>query len=591
MTHSPAPAPAPTEPATRSGTLAAMATGFARRGGAAALRAPCDEGPVECSYLELDRRVRELARRLIGLGIEPGDRVAILGTTTPEWTVADLGVLATGAIVVPIYHTNAPVECAYVLSHSGARAVLCENDGQVARVESIRARCPALEHVLTFGGGDQGPLVDEGEVDARAAGVTPDDVATIVYTSGTTGPPKGCRLTHANLVAAMDGSVLRLGLDDSAVIFLFLPLAHVLARITQLVTLDVGGTLAYWRGDGAKVLDDLKAMSPTHVPAVPRIFEKIRTRALTTAQDGSRLERRVFDWALATGAAMRAAERAGTSGSWLRARHAIADRLVLARVRDLFGGRLEVALTGAAPIDPDVLAFFDACGVRVLEGYGLTETCASGTLNAPAAHRFGTVGRPLDGMECAIAADGEIRLAGPIVFAGYHDDPTATAAVTDGRWLLTGDLGELDDDGFLRVTGRKKDLIITSSGKNISPANIEAALRESRWVSQAVVIGDHRPYLVALLTLDSDEAPALAAEVGMECEPGAMAIDDRVRAVLQIDVDRANERFARIEQIKRFSVLRHDISQADGELTPSLKVKRQAVADHHLTDIDTLYAR
>jgi long-chain acyl-CoA synthetase len=381
----------------------------------------------------------------------------------------------------------------------------------------------------------------------------------------------------------------RLQLDGEAVVFLFLPLAHVLARVTQLVTLDVGGTLAFWSGDSTQLLDDLAALRPTHVPAVPRVFEKVRTRALAAAEDAPAPKRRLFDWALATGGRMRAAEREGGASVLLRAQHAVADRLVLSRVRRLFGDRLQVALTGAAPIARDVLDFFDACGVLVLEGYGLTESCAAGTLNTVDAHRFGTVGRPLPGTEVVIAPDGEILLRGPHVFAGYHGRPDATAEVLDDGWLLTGDLGELDGDGFLRITGRKKDLIITSSGKNIAPAVIEAALRESRWISQAVVAGDERPYLVALLTLDPEEAPALAAELGIAADLAAMARDDRVVARVQAEVDAVNQRFARIEQVKRFAILDHDLTQADDELTPTLKVKRRRVTVRYADAIRALY--
>ncbi len=288
---------------------------------------------------------------------------------------------------------------------------------------------------------------------------------------------------------------------------------------------------------------------------------------------------------------MRAAEASGRGpGRVLRAEHALADRLVLSKVRALFGQRLEIAVTGAAPISRDVLDFFDACGVRILEGYGLTESCAAATLNTPDAFRFGTVGRPLPGTEVDIAPDGEIRLRGPNIFPRYHEDPEATAAALDGDWLLSGDLGEVDADGFLRITGRKKDLIITSSGKNVTPANIEAALRESRWVSQAVVVGDNRPYLVALLTLDPDEVPALAERLGLAPDAAAMARDPQVHALLEQDVELANQRFARIEQIKRFAILDHDLTQAGGELTPTLKVKRKVVTDRLADQIQALYA-
>ena len=302
------------------------------------------------------------------------------------------------------------------------------------------------------------------------------------------------------------------------------------------------------------------------------------------------LHRAAFRWALREGLRFRRAGRTGSPGRLARARYAAADRLALSRVRALFGDRLVFAMCGAAPIGPEVLEFFDACGILILEGYGLTESCAAGTVNAPRDVRFGSVGRPLPGTEVAIAPDGEILLAGPHIFAGYHGKPEATAETLDGRWLRSGDLGMVDADGYLHITGRKKDLIITSSGKNISPENLESALRETRWVSQAVVAGEGRPYLVALLTLDPDEAAELAAELGIDPDPAAMARDARVRAAVAADVDRVNAQFARIEQIKKFEILERDLSQDEGELTPTLKVKRSAVHRHFADDVAALYA-
>jgi long-chain acyl-CoA synthetase len=356
-----------------------------------------------------------------------------------------------------------------------------------------------------------------------------------------------------------------------------------------MVSLDVGATLAFWSGDSRRLVDDVAAAKPTHFPSVPRIFEKIHTRALARGQEGRAVQRRLFAWAVATGRRARTELRAGTASPSLRAQHAVADRLVLSRIRDLFGGRLELALTGAAPIPLEVLEFLDACGVTVLEGYGMTETCAAATLNRPDNLRLGTVGVPLPGTGVEIADDGEIMLSGPNVFKGYHRDEEATRAVFEGDAVHTGDLGEVDDDGFLRITGRKKDIIITSSGKNITPTNIENALRESRWVSQAVVHGDNRSYLVALLTLDPDEAQALADVLGVDGDLKTMAAHPRVREALQRDVDAANARFARIEQVKRFVVLEQDLSQAAGELTPTMKVKRSVVEQRYADEFAALY--
>jgi long-chain acyl-CoA synthetase len=593
---------ASTPHATGASTVAAMALSSAARHRGAALRFARGEGWAELSYEELGQAVREIARGLIALGIEPGDRVSILSSTRAEWTLADLGALCAGAVVAPIYHTNSPEECRYILEHAESRLVLCEDAEQASKVEQVRERCPRLEHVVTFDGSGRDTIslaelrgrareVDPAEPDRIASGIQPEDTATIVYTSGTTGPPKGCITTHANVMQTARMYEQQLDLGPGMVAFMFLPLAHSLARVTQMVILDVGATIAYWRGDPKVVLEDLAHTRPTHVPSVPRVFEKVHTRALAGVEEGGRAKRAIFDWALATGRRVRELEHRGRRpGALLRGRHALADRLVLSKVRGLFGPDIRLALTGAAPIARDVLDFFDACGVLVLEGYGMTETTAAATLNTPAGFRFGTVGRALPGTELSIAADGEILMRGPNVFRGYFRDEGATReTMTEDGWLRSGDLGSLDEDGYLRITGRKKDLVITSSGKNISAANVEAALREIRWVSQAVVYGDNRPYLVALLTLDPDELPALAERVGAEADAAALAGDERVRAELWREVEEVNSGFARIEQVKRFTILDHDLTQEGGELTPTMKVKRAVVYREYADAFDSLY--
>jgi long-chain acyl-CoA synthetase len=556
-----------------------------------ALRFPRGDGWAEMSYAELGVAVREIARGLIALGIRPGDRVSILSGTRPEWTLADLGALCAGAVVAPIYHTNSPEECRYVLDHAESRLVFCENAEQAAKVEEVRNLCPALEHVVRFDGSGKGTIsldqlraraeaVDASALDDIAALIQPDDMATIVYTSGTTGPPKGCITTHRNCMATAEMYEEQLAFDPGEpVVFMFLPLAHSLARMTQMLALDVGGTIAYWRGDPKVVLDDLAATRPTHVPSVPRVYEKVYTKALAGVEEAGRLKRGIFHWALGTGRRVRGLQHQGrTPNGLLRRRYALADKVVLSKVRGLFGPDIKLALTGAAPIAQDVLEFFDACGVLILEGYGMTETTAAATLNTPEGFRFGTVGRALPGAEMAIADDGEVLMRGPHVFPGYFRNDDATRETfTDDGWLRSGDLGAIDAEGYLRITGRKKDLIITSSGKNISAANLESALREIRWVSQAVVYGDNRPYLVAVLTLDPDEVPALAARIGVEAHPAVMAKDERVHAELAREVEAANENFARIEQVKRFTILDRDLTQDDGELTPTMKVKRAVV--------------
>jgi len=585
---------------TATPTLAGLADSAAARYSGVALRYKAAGGWEEMSYSRLGQTVREIAKGLIALGIERGDRVSILGNTRPEWTLSDLGALAAGTTVAPIYHTNSEDECVYVLTHSEARLLFCEEE-QLGKVAAIRDRCPNLEHVIAFSGSidgsislaemrERGSSVTDADLDARIDSVAPNDVATLVYTSGTTGPPKGCMLTHANLRATMDMYRQQIDFSEGHTVFMFLPLAHSLARVTQMVSIDVGATIAYWERDPSKLLANLAEVRPSHLPSVPRVFEKIYTAALDGIEEQQFAKRMVARWALETARRARAVERRGKElGRLSRKRRDVADRIVLGKVRELFGGQLQLALTGAAPIARDVLEFFDSCGIPILEGYGMTESCAAATLNTKDAQRFGTVGRPLPKTQVKADVDGELLLYGPHVFAGYFKDPDSTSKTLEDGWLRTGDLGSVDPDGFVSITGRKKDLIITSSGKNISPTNIENQLKESRWISEAVVYGDRRPYLVALINLDPDELRALAEKTGASPDLPSMAADPRVREEIQREVDRANEHFARIEQVKRFRILDRDLSQATGELTPTLKVKRGVVYDKYATELAELY--
>ncbi len=560
----------------------------------------------QISYPELVTTARRIARGLIALGVEPGERVSILSDTRAEWTLADAGSFCAATVVAPIYQTNSPQECEYVLSHSEATAVFCEDADQVAKIEQIRDHCPALEHVIVLTGVAPGAMtldeliqagtdVPDHDVDERVAAVSPDSMASLVYTSGTTGPPKACILTHRNFTEATHALEERLDLTRTRSpleFFMFLPLAHVFARIVEVFTLDLGGTLIYWQRDPVRLLDDLREARPTYFPSVPRVWEKIYTAATTGIADAPRPKRVLFGWALGVGRRMRDRERVGADPGWtLAVQHRLADRLVLSKVRDLFGGRLELAVSAAAPISPEVVRFFDACGILLLEAWGMTETCAAGTINTDREMKIGTIGRPVPTVEMRVAEDGELLARGPNIFSGYFKNESATRETLTDGWLATGDLGAIDAEGFVTITGRKKDLIITSSGKNITAANVENALKQNRWISEAVVFGDNRPYLVALVTLDPDEAPKLAAQLGVSPDLATMAGDERVRQEIQRGVDAVNLRFARIEQVKRFAILDRQLTQEDGELTPTLKVKRARVYDEFAEEFAALYER
>jgi long-chain acyl-CoA synthetase len=558
---------------------------------------------VSKTFAEVGEIVRSLSLGLIDLGIAPQDKVAILANTRPEWTYFDFAALSAGAIVVPIYQTNSAEECRYVLENSDARAVVVEDADQLAKVRAVRDRCPELEHVILIEGSApdaismeavaaRGAPRPESEWEERWRAVAPDDVCTFIYTSGTTGPPKGCIISHGNYRAMLDMvNAVSVNTDDD-VTYLFLPLAHSFALLIQLGSFDLGATLAYWERDPLKIVPNLAEVRPTYFPSVPRIFEKIYTAATANVEKEGGLKKAVFNWAIGVGGRMREAERAGREpGFLLRRQYEIADRQVLSKIRGLFGGRLRLAVSGAAPINPDILHFYDAAGILVVEGWGMTETSTAATISTEEEFKIGTVGRPFPGCEVRIADDGEILVKGPNVFQGYYKNPEATAETIVDGWLHTGDIGELDADGYLLITGRKKDIIITAGGKNITPANLEAEIKQSPLVSQCVVVGDRRPYLVAVVTLDAEEVAKLAAEdpeVG--AEESAWAASPKVRALIEAHLDSVNEKFARVEQVKRFAILPRDLSQEGGELTPTLKVKRAAVTEKYADEVELLYA-
>jgi long-chain acyl-CoA synthetase len=558
---------------------------------------------VDSSYNELGEAVKEVALGLIDLGIEPGDKVSILAHTRPEWTDACFGILTAGGTLVTIYQTNSPEECQYVLEHSDSRAIFVEDESQLAKVREIEDRCPELQHVIVMepDGADLGDALtldqlrergrgrDESEWEARYQAVTPEDICLYIYTSGTTGPPKGCLLSHANYRAITDAVVEQTPLVEGDSSYLFLPLAHAFAILIQFATFELGATLAYWSRDPKMIIADITQVNPSFFPSVPRMFEKIYTLATSNIEDKEGLRK-----AVELGVKVRMMREAGEEvPDELQAAFDQAEEQLFKNVRGLFGANMRECVTGAAPIAQEILEFFYASGVPVMEGYGMTETSTSATVNRPEGNnfRFGSVGKAQKGVEIRIADDGEVLLKGPNIFKGYYKNEDATRETLEDGWLHTGDLGRLDDDGYLYITGRKKDIIITAGGKNITPANLENGLKQNRWISQAVVIGDRRPYLVALLTLDPEEAPALAEQLGLEdASLPALAQSEEVRAELQKAVDDVNSHVGPVEQIKRFEILDHDLSQETGELTPTLKVKRNVVHEKFAGVVDRIYA-
>ena len=567
----------------RAHTIADLAFVSADRfGDEPALRYRAGDRWEQQTFAELANDVHDLALGLVA-NVEPGERVCILGETRPEWTRSGLAVLAAGAVVVPIYATSSREECAWVIEDSGARLVICENAAAAARIASLEVsvRIVTMEPVDGYDSladlAVVGREADPAELDRRRAAVQADDIAVIIYTSGTTGRAKGCVLTHRNWLRIGELTEEMNIVRRADVVYLFLPLAHVFAQMTQFACVSIGATLVFWGGDVSRIVPELAEVRPTFLPSVPRIFEKVHA-AVTASLDPA-----VVQQAVAVGLQVRALRQRGEPVPAELAAGFEQLEPLFGRVQAVFGGRLRQALSGAAPIAKEVVEFFHAAGVPVLEGYGLTETTGVGTVNTITDFRPGSVGRATPGVELRLADDGEIEMRGPHVFAGYWHNASATAETIADGWIRTGDLGALDADGFVTITGRKKDIIVTAGGKNISPANLENDLRQSPWISHAVVYGDRRPYPVALITLDPDTVPAWAAAQGVEVS------SDAVRSLISGVVDAVNDRYSKASQLKRFAILPDDLSVESGELTPSLKIKRRVVSEHHADVIESLY--
>ncbi len=542
--------------------------------------------------------VTAVAKGLIAAGIGAGDRVAVMSKTRYEWTLADFAGFTVGAVVVPIYETSSAEQVAWILSDSGAKAIFVETTEHAATVESVRAEAPDLEHVWQFETHVLDTLVADGahvvddEVTKRRAAVTLDDPASIIYTSGTTGRPKGCQLLHRCFVTECTelAESLEQFFNEQTSTLLFLPIAHVFGRVIEIGALYVGCTLGH-TADVANLLDDLASFRPTFVLAVPRVFEKVYNSAKQKAHGSGK--GRIFDAAERVSIKYSETTERGNAGLLLTLQHRVFDKLVYGKLRAALGGNCIAAVSGGAPLGNRLGHFFRGVGVTIYEGYGLTETTAGICINRPGVLRVGTVGRPVGGVTVRIADDGELLCRSPLVFAGYwrNEEATREALEPDG-WFHTGDLGAIDEDGFVRITGRKKELIVTAAGKNVAPAVLEDRVRAHWLVSQCLVVGDGEPFIAALITIDPDSFSAWLEQQGRRADTSIADVvdDEALRAEIQKAIDDANKAVSRAESIRKFVVLPRDWTEDGGQLTPSLKLKRNVVHTEQAERITRIYS-
>ena len=593
-------------------TLAGLPFHVAGRYPKPALMRRCTAGGFDVwSSRELFEQVRDLSLGLAALGVEPGSRVAVVSDSRPEWVIADLAILAGGAVTVPIYPTLPPAQVGYVLADAGAVAVVASDETQAAKVRAVRPDLPGLRALLVIDAPADAPARERETTCAavRAAGrerlmredglarawkeaasaIEPDRLATIIYTSGTTGDPKGVMLTHGAVIANLADVDTLVSVDDRDDALSFLPLSHAFERAVVYQYLIKGSAVTFAESMET-VARDMARVRPTVMTGVPRVYEKLQARVLENVAQASPLRQRLFRWALRVGGACGAAARAGARPPLAdRIGYPLADRLVLSRVRERTGGRLRLVLSGGAPLPVPVAEFLFAVGIPVLEGYGLTETAPVLTLNPEDAPRLGTVGKALPRVELRFADDGEILVRGPNVMRGYYGKPEATAAALEGGWFHTGDVGRLDEGGYLVITDRKKELLVTASGKNVAPQPIEQQLRRSPLVGEALLVGDRRPFVAALIVPDG---AALAAAVGAPADADRSALVSRedVRRRFDAIIDAVNAELPRHEQIRKYALVPAELSVATGELTPTLKLKRRVVAARWRDEIEALYA-
>ncbi|MGY1619836.1 AMP-dependent synthetase/ligase [Geodermatophilus sp. SYSU D00691] len=576
-----------------------LAANVAEHGDEVGYRVHRDGQWRDVTWKQFADQVAGVAKGLIAAGVGPGDRVALQARTRYEWTVCDFGIWAAGAVTVPVYETSSADQVAWILTDSAAKAAIVERAEHAETMESVRDQAPELGPVwvmdddvvgtLTAAGGD----VPDSELEARRATLGADSLATLIYTSGTTGRPKGCELTHGNFLFEINNGMTLLGrfLSVEGSLLLFIPLAHVLARVLQVGAVKTRTVVGH-TPDVKNLVADLGEFKPTFVLAVPRVFEKVYNQAKATADAGGK--GKIFDKAARVAIDWSRAQDNGGPGLALRAQHALFDKLVYGKLRAALGGRCIGAVSGGAPLGERLGHFYRGIGVTVYEGYGLTETTAAASVNHDEAFRIGTVGRPLPGVSAAIAEDGEILIKGGIVMRGYWQNEQATKeAIDDEGWFHTGDLGEIDGDGFLKITGRKKEILVTAGGKNVAPAVLEDRLRAHALVSQCIVVGDQRPFIAALITLDEEALPAWLDQRGKPEDTTVEQLRDDEDLIKELDaaVAEANKAVSNAEAIKKYRVLGSDFTEENGMLTPSLKLKRAVVLKEHGAEVEALYSR
>ncbi|MEJ6493129.1 MAG: AMP-dependent synthetase/ligase [Actinomycetes bacterium] len=544
-------------------------------------------------------QVRSVAKGLIAEGLAAGERVAILSRTRYEWTVADYAIWYAGCITVPIYETSSPEQVEWIISDANVVATFFEAERTTHAFTPIAAKVPHMTHSYIFGNdvlaelSSKGMHVSDDELNARRTSAKPSDPATLIYTSGTTGQPKGCIITHGNLMAEVDTLVK--GIPEvfdvpEASTLIFLPLAHVFGRLIQVAMLRGEVTIGHCPNPVA-LLKDLSSFKPTFLLAVPRVFEKVFNGSAAKAHEASPVKGKIFDSAAKVAIAYSEALDHGHMSKGLALKHGLFDKLVYSKIRHAMGGRVTHAISGGAALGSRLGHFYRGLGLVILEGYGLTESTAGSTLNLPSSLKIGSVGRPLPGTGVRIEPDGEVLLKGPHIFTGYWNNETATAqAMTSDGWFLTGDIGELDSDGFLRITGRKKEIIVTAGGKNVAPAVLEDRLRANPIISQCVVVGDNKPYIAALITLDQDALPQILSANNIEAAPmSELAANPDLRALVQKAVNSANEAVSNSEAIKKFSILLEDFTIDNGYLTPKMSIRRHLIVQDFAKEIDALY--